>query len=162
MKQFQDSGHLFRLAAVFLAVFVAFLAVRAALIPKTFGEYGHYRSAALDEIASRPVNYAGHQACETCHSDIAETKSHGKHVHVNCETCHGPLAKHAEDPTALVPTLPDTTVICARCHQQNIAKPANYPQVDAVEHSSGVDCKTCHSPHSPVIAAADAKPKGGK
>jgi hypothetical protein len=164
MKRFQDSGHLFRLAAVFLAVFVAFIAVRAALVPKSFGEYGHYRGAALEEIAAHPINYAGHQTCETCHSDVAETKAHGRHAHVNCETCHGPLAKHADDPSALTPTLPDTALICARCHQQNIAKPAHFPQVDAPEHSSGVACKTCHAPHSPAIAdaTATAKSKGGK
>jgi hypothetical protein len=157
MKTFQDSGHLFRLAAVFLAGFLAFLIVRALLVPKTFGQYGHYRAAALGEIAARPVNYAGHQACETCHTDIADTKSKGKHVHVNCESCHGPLAKHAEDPASVVPTLPDTAVIWARCHQANLAKPAAFPQADAPEHSGGSPCKTCHAPHSPAVAAGGAK-----
>lgn len=153
MKTFQDSGHLFRLAIVFAGALVAFLIVRAMLVPQSFYEYGHYRGAALGELAAKPINYAGHQACEMCHSDIAETKSHGKHAHVNCESCHGPLDKHAEDPTALKPTLPDTAVICARCHQKNIAKPVAFPQVDAPEHSSGVECKTCHNPHTPVIGA---------
>jgi hypothetical protein len=154
MKTFQDSGHLFRLAIVFLGALVAFMIVRTMLVPKTFGEYGHYRGAALGEIAARPINYAGHQTCEMCHSDIAETKSHGKHANVNCETCHGPLAKHADDPAAFRPTLPNTAVICARCHQKNIAKPTGFPQVDAPEHSGGVECKVCHTPHTPVIAAA--------
>ncbi len=163
MKTFQDSGHLFRLAVVFIAAFVAFVIVRAILVPKTFGEYGHYRGAALKDIAAKPINYAGHQTCEMCHSDVAETKSHGKHAHVNCEACHGPLDKHAEDPTALKPVLPDTAVICARCHQKNIAKPVGFPQVDAPEHSGGVECKTCHTPHTPVIAAAvETKAPGGK
>jgi len=157
MKRFKDSQHLFRLAAVFLAGIGSFIAARALAVPKTFGQYGHYRGAALAEIAARPINYAGHQACEACHGDVAETKSRGKHVHVACESCHGPLAKHAEDPAALVPTLPDTAVICARCHQKNIAKPAGFPQVDAPDHSGGMPCKTCHTPHSPAIDAAGGK-----
>ena len=162
MKTFKDSGHLFRLVAVFLLGFASFAVVRSLLVPKTFGEYGHYRGAALGEIAAKPISYAGHQACETCHADVADTKSHGKHTHVNCEACHGPLSKHAEDPMALKPVLPDTTVICARCHQKNIAKPAGFPQVDAPEHSSGMPCKTCHTPHSPVIVAEGPKGTGEK
>ena len=162
MKTFKDSGHLFRLAGVFLVGFVSFLVIRSFLVPKTFGEYGHYRGAALAELAAKPINYAGHQACETCHADISETKSHGKHARVNCEACHGPLAKHAEDPSALKPVLPDTAVICARCHQKNIAKPAGFPQVDAPDHSAGMDCKTCHTPHTPAIAAETPKVAGGK
>jgi hypothetical protein len=153
MKTFKDSGHLFRLAAVFLAGILGFFILRGFLIPKSFGQYGHYRGAALGELAAKPIRYAGHQTCETCHADVAETKSHGKHAHVNCESCHGPLAVHADDPTALDPTLPDTAVICARCHQQNIAKPVSFPQVDAPEHSGGMPCKTCHTPHSPAIVA---------
>jgi hypothetical protein len=47
-------------------------------------------------------------------------------------------------------------VICARCHQKNIAKPAGFPQVNAPDHSSGMPCKTCHTPHTPAIATADS------
>ena len=47
MSSFKDSGHLFRLAAVFLGGILVFLIVRALLVPKTFGEYGHYRGSAL-------------------------------------------------------------------------------------------------------------------
>ena len=65
---------------------------------KSFGQYGHYRGAAIGEIAARPVKFAGHETCETCHTDVLDVKSKGKHAHVNCEACHGPLAKHADDP----------------------------------------------------------------
>jgi len=51
----------------------------------------------------------------------------------------------------MVPQLPDTGVICARCHEANIAKPKSFPQVITGEHSGGVVCKTCHTPHSPLI-----------
>jgi hypothetical protein len=29
----------------------------------------------MDEIAAHPAHYAGHDACETCHADIAGTKT---------------------------------------------------------------------------------------
>jgi len=65
MSSFKDSGHLFRLAAVFLGGILVFLIVRALLVPKTFGEYGHYRGSALTDLAARPAHYAGHDTCAT-------------------------------------------------------------------------------------------------
>ncbi len=70
MNAFKDAGHLFRLAAVFVIGILAFLGIRAVLVPKSFGQYGHYRGDALAEIAARPVSFAGHQACEDCHTDV--------------------------------------------------------------------------------------------
>ena len=157
MNQFKDAGHLFRFAGLFVLAFLVFLVVRHFVVPKSFGEYGHYRGAAIGEIAALPIHYAGHQACESCHSDVADLKSHGKHAHVNCEACHGALEKHAEDPTSVTPKLPDTAVLCAHCHTATAAKPKGFPQVDPEQHSSGVPCQTCHQPHSPAVDAGGAK-----
>ncbi len=157
MQAFKDAGHLFRVAAVFVVGLLAFLVLRGVLVPKSFGEYGHYRGNAITEIAARPVNFAGHQACETCHSDVLERKSAGKHAHVNCEACHGPLAKHADDPTSVQPPKLDTAVLCVKCHEANAAKPKSFPQVVSADHSSGLACDTCHQPHSPAITAEASK-----
>jgi hypothetical protein len=153
MKSFQDAGHLFRLAAVFLGVFLAFLALRGLLVPHSFGQYGHYRGDAIKEIAALPVSYAGHQVCEGCHTEVLEVKSKGVHKGVACESCHGPQAKHADDPAAVQPEKLDTAVLCVRCHAANPSKPKNFPQVVAAEHSGGEACSTCHQPHSPAIVA---------
>ena len=153
MNSFKDAGHLFRLAGVFVAGILLFLVLRGFLVPKSFGEYGHYRGNALSEIAARPVNFAGHETCEGCHADVLEKKKDGKHAHVNCEACHGPLAKHADDPASVTPEKLDTAVLCVRCHEANAAKPKSFPQVVSADHSSGLPCDTCHQPHSPVIAA---------
>ena len=107
MSAFKDAGHLFRFAGLFVLAFIIFLVVRSYVVPKSFGQYGHYRGAAISEIAARPVKFAGHEACETCHSDVLDVKSKGKHAHVNCEACHGPLAKHAEDPSSVTPVKPE-------------------------------------------------------
>ena len=156
MNLLHDAGHLFRLAAVFLVGFLLFLLLRGFLVPRSFGQYGHFRGNAIAEIADHPVQFAGHQACETCHAEVADKKKAGRHVRVNCEACHGPLAQHADDPTSVQPAKLDTAVLCVRCHEQNAAKPKTFPQVASAEHSSGLACDTCHQPHSPAIVAAGA------
>src|ERR1035437_5342134 len=126
MSVFKDAGHLFRFAGLFVLAFLIFLVVRHYIVPKSFGQYGHYRGASIGEIAARPVKFAGHETCETCHSDEADKKKAGKHAHVNCEACHGALASHADDPS-IMPVLPDAAVLCARCHTASAAKPKGFP-----------------------------------
>ena len=157
MNLFRDAGHLLRFAGLFVIAFLVFLVIRGYVVPKSFGKYGHYRAAAIDETAAHPMKFAGHQACESCHTDIYDTKKAGKHAHVNCEACHGALGKHAEDPTGVTPVKPDTAVLCVRCHAASAARPKDFPQVDAASHANGVPCETCHNPHSPAIAAGGAK-----
>jgi hypothetical protein len=153
----KDAAHLLRLAAVLAAGILLFVLVRSFLVPKSFGQYGHYRGAALQEVRSQPINYAGHETCEACHSEVLDQKSKGKHVHVNCESCHGPLAKHADDPTGVTPVKLNTANLCVRCHEANAAKPKRFPQVVSADHSAGLACNECHQPHSPAIATEGAK-----
>jgi len=157
MTRFKDFEHLLRVALVFLVGAVAFVVVRSILVPRSFGEYGHYRGNAIAEIATQPIVFAGHQTCEACHCDVSDLKSKGKHVTVNCEACHGALARHAGDPTTVQPPKLDTAVLCVRCHEINGARPKSFPQIVAKEHSAGVSCETCHQPHSPLIETG-AKP----
>jgi hypothetical protein len=157
MSIFKDAGHLFRFVGIFVLMFIVFLVIRGYIVPKSFGKYGHYRAAAIDEIAAHPIHFAGHEACETCHVDVQNVKKDGKHAHVNCEACHGALAKHADDPASLTPVKPDTATLCVRCHAASAARPKGFPQVQAEEHSTGLPCQTCHQPHSPAIAAGGAK-----
>ena len=156
MSSFKESKHLYHFAGLFVLAFLVFLVVRHYYVPKSFGEYGHYRGAAMGEIASLPVKFAGHQTCEGCHTDVLDAKSKGKHAQVNCEACHGALANHADDPS-IKPVLPDTAVLCARCHTASAAKPKGFPQVVPADHSGGVPCQTCHNPHSPAMDAGGAK-----
>jgi hypothetical protein len=147
----RDSAHLIRPALVLLAGLGVFLAIRAAVVPKSFGRYGHYRAAALDLIRSRPISYAGQDICVMCHDDEAKARAAGRHGHVACETCHGPQAQHANDPGSIKPPLPDVANLCRRCHEKDAAKPASFPQVATAEHSGGALCNTCHQPHNPHL-----------
>src|SRR5579871_2815111 len=148
---FRSAEHLIRVVLLLALAVVVFLVVRRTVVPADFGKYGHFRPGAMDDIRARPVKFAGREACEACHSDEAELKSKGKHAKVGCEACHGPLAKHAADPSSVVPQLPDTAVLCARCHEANQAKPKSFPQVATANHSNGMPCNTCHKPHDPRI-----------
>ena len=193
MSVFKDAGHLFRFAGLFVLAFLVFLVVRHFVVPKSFGQYGHYRGAAIGEIGARPVKFTGHQTCEACHSDVAEKKNAGKHAHVNCEACHGaifqrlpapaappenlyqrllgfaglrlqpdlPILSHADDPSTVKPVLPDTAVLCARCHEASAAKPKGFPQVAIADHAQGMPCESCHQPHSPGMDAPPAATAGG-
>ncbi len=157
---FKDIEHLIRLAVVMAIALIAFVVLRAAIVPRSFGQYGHYRGAAIAEIASRPIAYAGHDVCEACHTDIVDQKKLGKHIVVPCEACHGPQAAHANDPASIKPPKLDTAGLCARCHEANSAKPKGFPQVATADHSGGLACDTCHQPHRPKIED-DAKSATG-
>ena len=153
--KFKDAEHLLRVAFVFVVGALVFIVVRAILVPKSFGEYGHYRGNAIQEIASQPISFAGHETCEACHTDILDVKSKGKHAGVHCEACHGALATHANDPSSVQPPKLDTAVLCVRCHEANGARPKSFPQISSQEHSGGVSCETCHQPHSPMMPPGD-------
>jgi len=151
---FGHKEHLVRVAALFLAGIAVFLVLQAAMVPKGFGAYGHYRKGAIGDNGARPLAHAGRDACIECHSDVWDVLQKGKHGHVRCEGCHGPLARHAEDPTAGKAVKPDPKVLCARCHQESVARPAGFPQVDVASHSGGEACTSCHQAHDPLDGVA--------
>lgn len=147
----KHARHLLLLVAVMLTAMLSFLAIRQLVIPKGFGRYGHYRPGAIDDNRMRPVSFAGQATCVMCHEDEAKMRATGKHQKVSCEACHGAQSKHAEDPSATKPPLPDKTSLCQRCHEADAAKPRGFPQVVSKEHSGGELCVTCHQPHAPKI-----------
>jgi hypothetical protein len=148
-KFLKDKGHLVRVAILFAAGFVLFVIAKALFVPKGFGLYGHYRAGALADNRAVPVSFAGRAACGECHTDKKDEIGGGKHAGIGCEACHGPLAKHAADPSALKPALPDPKVLCVTCHLANVAKPAKFPQIDPKTHFEGNPCIGCHAPHAP-------------
>jgi hypothetical protein len=145
---FRDFEHLVRLAAIFGAALLLFTVVRAELVPKDFGKYGHYRAGAIDQAASRPLSYAGRGRCTECHEDEVNEAAPSKHKVIACETCHGALLKHADDPAVDVAKA-DGQALCLRCHAANTGKPAHQPTVVATDHSDEDSCVPCHKPHNP-------------
>lgn len=138
-----------RLPVLLLIVVTCLLFVRARFIPSDFGKYGHYRAAALDENAARPIHYAGHAACADCHDDEPAAKAMGKHRNVACETCHGPAAAHVDD-SDILPTAPRERNFCPVCHEYLPSRPTGFPQIVSASHNPMKPCISCHDPHAPV------------
>jgi len=147
----KHARHLILLALVVAGALGAFLALRGAVVPEGFGKYGHYRAGAIDDNRRHPISFAGQAVCADCHEAAVTARGKGKHQIVSCEACHGPQAKHADDPEKLKPVLPDTAVLCRRCHEKDAAKLPHFPQVMSNEHSGGSACGACHQSHSPKM-----------
>jgi cytochrome c553 len=147
----REAGHLFRLVGLLVAGVAIFVVVRGMVVPTGFGQYGHYRPGALQDVAARPIAYAGQADCALCHEEVANSRVGSRHEKVHCEACHGPLARHVDSPSDLKPKRPEMTALCVRCHEADAAKPKGFPQVVTKEHSGGEGCGTCHKPHHPKI-----------
>jgi len=147
----EHAGHLLRLALLFACGGLALLIVRELLVPASFGEYGHFRGAAIVEAQQKTPVYAGRAACKECHSEKAESLAGGPHARIGCESCHGALAVHVADPDTMKPELPEAVELCSRCHAANQARPKSQPQVDVAAHAEGTSCAECHDPHSPAL-----------
>lgn len=149
-RPFGYATHLFRMAGLFVAGIAAFLVARAIFVPKGFGELGHYRTSALDDVRAQKPVFAGRAACGDCHTDEPERLKGGPHAKVGCEACHGALGAHASGETDVKPTRPDPAKLCIVCHLQSVSKLATFKQVDPKDHMDGSgNCGVCHDPHSP-------------
>jgi hypothetical protein len=151
--------HVFRASILLLAVVGALLLGRSLFVPATWGEYGWYRGAAIDDHRARPVSHLGDETCAMCHDDEFVVHAEGAHADVRCELCHGPVVLHANledgEKIAEMP-IRRSRELCELCHRRLDARPASFPQIDVREHltDQGVDlspdaCFDCHDPHSP-------------
>jgi hypothetical protein len=156
MRGLKDAGHLFRFAGLFVIAFLVFWVIRGYVVPKSFGQYGHYRGAAIGDLAAHPAKFAGHEACETCHSDVADTHAKGAHAHVNCEACHGALYQRLSVPAQPKPNLYErfaALIVKPVPPDPPILLHADDPvSVIPVKPDTAVLCVRCH-------AASAAKPR---
>jgi ribosomal protein S27AE len=139
-----------RLAVVAVLLLIAYFAARSVLVPKTFGDRGHYRAAAVDSIEKLPIHYAGREACAMCHPAEVAKKAASFHRGVACEVCHGPAAAHTTDPVGHKPPAPRDRSFCPTCHAYNPARPTGFPQIDPIQHNPVAPCFSCHNPHDPT------------
>jgi hypothetical protein len=146
MRRHRMPPQIFRLVLLTLGIVGSYLVARAFLTPPSFGQYGWYRGAALEELAARPPVYAGKQACDECHSDILHKLAGDAHKTLSCEACHGVSRAHAENPDILPVKL--TGSHCIRCHEANPSRPAWFKQIVVKDHY-GSKCAECHIPHQP-------------
>lgn len=129
----------------------ALIAARQRFVPESFGDLGHYRANAIDEIAAQEPVYAGIEACGECHDEIYELKQASNHRGVACEVCHGPGAAHIEEPDEVALEAPRGRGFCPLCHGYNPSRPSGFPQILPVQHNPGKACMSCHEPHNPLL-----------
>jgi hypothetical protein len=140
---------LIRIVLLVVAIVASYSAARLVLVPKSFGEYGWYRGAALVELATRDRVYAGKSNCETCHVDEYQKLMKHEHKGLACESCHGPGEAHCDDPRKDNIDKSDYGA-CLRCHEANPSRPKWHKQIISKEHAGASKCTECHVPHSPV------------
>jgi len=164
-----------RLLVAFVIFLAIFLLARFLLIPESFGELGHYRAEAIDDVSAYPLKHAGSEACKECHNDVVEELSYGFHADLACEGCHGPALRHAmysemadpeNYPDSLKLLRPVERETCARCHDLNASRVkitgdstdiSMVHMVNVNEHNHFVfdetneiiRCVECHFSHSP-------------
>jgi hypothetical protein len=143
-------SHIRRLILVFVIFISLFLVARHFLVPDTFGKFGPYRAAALDDYSGIGIFYSGQQACFECHQDVEDLKVKDVHSEIHCETCHGPGQKHCISKEVADILKPSGREFCGSCHALNAAKQKNaVNQVDLSKHNNGKNCTECHNPHQP-------------
>jgi len=152
--------HVFRAAILLLAVIAALLLGRSVFVPETWGEYGWYRGAAVDDHRARGVRHLGDESCAMCHDAEFADHSVGVHAPLRCELCHGPATLHADlEEGEKIGEMPirRSRELCELCHRELAARPAGFAQVDVREHVTEMGgeltadaCFDCHDPHSPL------------
>jgi len=162
-------SHLFKIILILIAVVGVGVAVRAMVMPKSFGEFGHYRGDAVKDEINRPIRNGTNASCLVCHPYIREMHLQGVHKTVSCEFCHGPVADHVKD-GKVIAKLPkkegaDIKNLCLRCHNQIIrARPKesikmiSMPQHLEQKHVRiDHNCNQCHNVHAPLMWVNQAK-----
>ncbi len=140
-----------RIVVIFTLGLTALVTLRNRFIPETFGELGHYRAAAIDLNANKPIRYVGWQTCYDCHDDVVEKKAASYHRLLSCEVCHGPGYDHAEvDFDEYTPYIPHGRKDCLICHEYLAARPTGFPQIIELQHNPAEPCVKCHDPHDPT------------
>ncbi|OGU66773.1 MAG: hypothetical protein A2W30_10355 [Ignavibacteria bacterium RBG_16_36_9] len=138
-----------RLSLILIIFIITFIFIRSKLVPPDFGEYGHYRTSAVDEIIGQEIKYAGHTLCNDCHNDVVDFKKTGYHRNVACEVCHGPAALHTDDPVEFELQSPRERGHCPLCHEYISSRPTGFPQIVSASHNPMKPCISCHNPHDP-------------
>ncbi len=153
----EHAKHIIRAVLLVVLVTMVFILVRHAMIPSSFGEYGHYRYDSVAEYGALQARHGAPDACNDCHDEQADLRADGKHASVSCEACHAPLETHVVNDEKVAPMAVNrSTELCGWCHEKLVARPATMPQVHMTNHviENGLElteaaCLECHNAHNP-------------
>lgn len=167
------NAHLIKVILVLIVLGAGVLAAQALFIPSDFGEYGHYRTGAVEDEINRLVRNQTNESCLKCHPYIKKIHLGGVHKTVSCEFCHGPNADHAVDGKKIadmpVKRGEDIKALCLRCHNKIIrARPEESIKMIAMpQHLEEKKvqtthiCNQCHHVHAPMKWVIEAKEAHG-
>jgi cytochrome c553 len=158
-----------------LLVILAVLFIGGKIIfhPKSFGVYGHYRAASVEEIAAPHPTYINSELFSAEYPKAYETWSTGIHKVVKCQVCHSAVgnslstaslsAGTAHPAGAALPMPSDSRKLCVKCHEKIAGRPDFMRQIEMPSHFGGQQCTACHNPHSPLFSPAGepVTPAGG-
>ena len=150
--------HVLRAVFLFVLGVIGLILLRSWLAPPTWGQFGPYRGAAVEEARALPPIHGGAAACGACHEDEFSEHRRGSHAPVECELCHAPVATHVSDGEWIAEMqMPASSDWCLTCHRRLTARPPSFPQIVPAEHleENGAEsgprvCFECHEPHSPL------------
>ncbi|HMC13624.1 MAG TPA: c-type cytochrome [Gallionellaceae bacterium] len=143
-----------------IAVFaiVAFAAKRF-LTAETFYQYGHYRGAAVAEVASKVPKLQGSASCQSCHKEVYAEWAAGIHRKAtkndvvqgvvikngpNCEVCHtGPAGNHPSKEAMPLSIEDRVTTITHLDHEVHPADVPGRKLLLSPEDMQGI-CLNCH------------------
>jgi hypothetical protein len=148
----------FRVFLALIAGVIVLVLGRAFFVPDTWGQYGAYRGAALDQHHGKAPRLGGNAACAECHDDQLEEIADGVHASLACEGCHAPLSSHVQDGELIAEmSIRRRAELCLLCHEKLAARPESHPQINLTQHleEQGGDvgpesCFDCHEAHSPL------------
>ncbi|MCL4535329.1 MAG: cytochrome c3 family protein [Bacteroidetes bacterium] len=153
--------HVLRPLLVVIALVAIVLAIRIFAVPVGFGVYdggyiyGWYDQSSEEAAKSVEVKYQGREYCQGCHTEQSSKVSSSLHANIQCENCHGPAIKHPSEPPKL--TIDTSRDLCLRCHADlpaSLSGRSAIKGIDPDNHNPGVNCASCHNPHSPAPGAA--------
>ena len=149
--------HITRLVTIIVLVVIGFIVVRSLLVPDSFGEYGHFRGANLEEQMALQPLYQGADYCKECHQVQYGDWQEGGHLTVTCEVCHGHWEIHNDNLKTM--TAVATSDACLICHLKLSGRPENLSQIESfaqhlkdqeVSEEDAEGCVDCHDPHAPL------------
>lgn len=155
--------HIVRALLLLVVILLSIFLARKAFIPISFGQYGPYRGAHLQEEMSAAPVYQGDDYCLECHETEWNDVADGQHVSIPCEDCHFLPIPHAKGEKKLAEMPVDKShQACVICHIYLSSRPVKFPQVKDFDlhysdnwksHMGLLDksapCAKCHQAHKP-------------
>lgn len=152
--------HVLRPLYAVIGIVVIILIARAFVVPKDFGVgergymYGWHRAGNEEDWKKFKIKYRTAEYCKDCHSQNYTSIKQSLHKNIQCENCHGPAVDHGSKTMSKLPT-DRSRALCLRCHAHLSYPTSDRRRIKGFEnpekHNPGMECATCHNPHSPKL-----------